>query len=188
MKRYCDEHPEEWKDLVYMGVSYPEYEISSYGKLRNKATGKVRSTKITKGYVSCNINRTKSGKPKTVGVYIHRALAEAFIPNPLNKKTVNHIDCNRSNNNVSNLEWATYRENNDYALNVMKQQCKNKNNNKSSMTVIEYDLDMNFIKEYPSAREAVRQNNNNCGIFSCLKGKTKTSCGHIFKYKSNLNV
>ena len=102
--------------------------------------------------------------------------------------TVNHIECNRSNNHVSNLEWATYRENNDYALNVMKQQCKNKNNNKSSMPVIEYDLDMNFIKEYPSAREAVRQNNNNCGIFSCLKGKTKTSCGHIFKYKSNLNV
>lgn len=115
MKRYCDEHSEEWKDLVYMGVSYPEYEISSYGKLRNKATGKVRSTKITKGYVSCNIrdyaNRTKSGKPKTVGVYIHRALAEAFIPNPNNYPVVNHKFGDKKDFDLYGLEWTTQREN-----------------------------------------------------------------------------
>ena len=184
---------EEWR---YIKGFENYYMVSNYGRVkrvgnyRNQNKSWSSEAKILsagnngRGYLFVNLSMNN----KTYHRYIHRLVAEAFIPNPLNKKTVNHIDCNRSNNNVSNLEWATYRENNDYALNVMKQQCKNKNNNKSSMPVIEYDLDMNFIKEYPSAREAVRQNNNNCGIFSCLKGKTKTSCGHIFKYKSNLNV
>lgn len=46
---------------------------------------------------------------------VHRLMAEAFIPNPLNKRTVNHIDGNTQNNTLSNLEWATYSENSAHA-------------------------------------------------------------------------
>lgn len=46
---------------------------------------------------------------------IHRLIAIAYIPNPLNKKTVNHIDGNKLNNSVKNLEWATHSENNKHA-------------------------------------------------------------------------
>ena len=48
---------------------------------------------------------------KTKGYYVHRIVAETFIPNPQNKPLINHIDENRANNIVSNLEWATFSEN-----------------------------------------------------------------------------
>jgi len=61
-----------------------------------------------------SIKQTMNGKQETF--YIHRLVAEAFIPNPENKPCINHKDGNTKNNHVSNLEWCTYRENNIHAL------------------------------------------------------------------------
>ena len=58
-------------------------------------------------FVLCN-------KGKRQGVRIHRLVAEAFIPNPENKPCINHIDRDKTNNHVSNLEWCTHRENTDH--------------------------------------------------------------------------
>jgi hypothetical protein len=56
---------------------------------------------------------------KCYGFHVHRLVAMAFIPNPSDKPFVNHIDGNRENNHVSNLEWSTASENNQHAVDVL---------------------------------------------------------------------
>lgn len=98
---------ERWKKLI----EFPLYSISSCGRLRNDKTGK-----ILKGGLD------KYGYPQTVlcvkGKHftrkIHKLVAMSFIPNPNNKPQINHIDGNKENNNVENLEWATAQENSDH--------------------------------------------------------------------------
>lgn len=84
-----------------------KYEISNTGKLRNGAfilKGKVGAN----GYVEYSMS---IGNYKRKYELAHRLVAKAFIENPDNKAEVNHIDCNRLNNNVENLEWCTHSEN-----------------------------------------------------------------------------
>ena len=101
---------EIWKAIVgYEGL----YEVSNFGRIRSlnyRRTGEVQELELrpnTKGYLI--IDLSKNGKVETFKV--HRLVANAFIPNPHNLDTVNHIDHNRQNNNVSNLEWLSREDN-----------------------------------------------------------------------------
>ena len=86
------------------------YSINEYGEVRNDVKGHILKQKVNPGngyhYVSLWKNN-KESKPT-----IHRLLAEAFIPNPENKPTVDHKDGNRENNSLDNLRWADYSEQN----------------------------------------------------------------------------
>lgn len=86
------------------------YSINEDGIVRNDVTGKIKSTYINTGnnYAYVDLWENNKAKKRT----IHRLLAEAFIPNPDNKPTVDHIDGNRQNNSLDNLRWATYSEQN----------------------------------------------------------------------------
>jgi len=99
---------EIWSDVVgYEGT----YEVSIYGRVRSLRNGKIRIMKpvITpKGYAMLILMKDKVKNPHVV----HRLVAKAFVPNPLGKPNVDHIDNNRSNNIVTNLRWATHSENN----------------------------------------------------------------------------
>lgn len=109
---------EEWRPIAgYEG----EYEVSNYGRVRScgfiqtAANGRrilmrprLLTQQMTKdGYFRVEIS--KQGKQKRFAV--HRLVADAFIPNPDSKPQVNHIDSNRGNNRVENLEWVTSSEN-----------------------------------------------------------------------------
>lgn len=85
---------------------------------RNKRVDMYKlNPRITKnGYERIYARETSTNKRKDI--YIHRAVAEAFIPNPENKKYVNHINCKRNDNDVNNLEWVTAKENNDHTFNM----------------------------------------------------------------------
>lgn len=98
---------EIWRDIKdYEGL----YEISNYGDVRNVQTGHVLSPGISQGYYYVALYKNQMRKNKQV----NRLVAEAFIDNPDNLPLVHHIDENKTNNYVGNIEWRDYSYNNTY--------------------------------------------------------------------------
>jgi len=91
---------------------YPNYFITEGGQVLANKTGIWKKFSFDRdGYLISSLS--KNGKKKMFR--LHQLVAKAFIPNPLSKETVNHIDGNKLNNHVSNLEWNTREENNKHA-------------------------------------------------------------------------
>lgn len=167
------EKHEIWLDVEnYEGY----YQVSSLGRVRsldrdvwNKANG---SYSFIKGKILkldnndkdyFQVGLTKEGKRKTF--LVHRLVASAFIPNPTLKRTVNHKDCNKLNNEFTNLEWATYSENINHAdRNFLVSE-------KVSKSVACYDNKGRLIKTYKSAKEAEKDGFSRFGICQCCRGK-----------------
>lgn len=102
-----------WKKIE----GFQNYSISDDGNVRNDNTMKILKQHIgNRGYYMVNLWRNNKGHWKT----IHRLLAVAFIPNPENKLCVNHIDGNKKNNNINNLEWCTHSENQLHRSRILK--------------------------------------------------------------------
>jgi len=107
---------------------------------------------------------------------LHRIIAQTFIENPENKEQVNHIDGNKLNNAVSNLEWVTNQENQ-----IHKFQTGLGNN--FTRKIGQYDLESNFIKEFPSIVSASKEINRHPScIQGVLRNYRKTAGGFIWKY------
>lgn len=106
---------EVWKILVYHQNKFDGFEVSSNGNLRNANTKKIYNKYLNhQGYYQVCVSLGSRYDKKVFK--LHRAVAETFIPNTENKLTINHIDGNKLNNNVKNLEWATYSENTKHAI------------------------------------------------------------------------
>lgn len=101
------------------------YEVSNFGNVRSKhrivkfgprlrEVGKDNLRKNDNGNSYLQVSFSVQGKHKNK--YVHRLVAEAFIPNPLGLPEVNHIDGNKRNNTVNNLEWVTRVQNIDHAI------------------------------------------------------------------------
>lgn len=176
---------EMWKAVKgYEGL----YDVSNFGRVRSLINNKILKPDIGL-YKVVTLYKNKQRKR----FYIHRLVAFSFIENKENKPMVNHIDGNKLNNNVSNLEWCTCQENNKHAflkgLNKGSYGMLGKTGklNKKSKIVLQYDLDGNFIKEWYGLSEIERKLNiSSTNIWACCKGKRKKSKGYIWKYKEEI--
>ena len=105
---YIYQMEEIWKDVLgYEG----KYRVSNIGRVysipRPSTKGGFMTLLVDKGYLYCHLKSFGKGK----NIFIHRLVAKHYIDNPENKPQVNHIDGDKKNNIVSNLEWSTCQEN-----------------------------------------------------------------------------
>ena len=102
---------EIWKDIDGFN-----YQVSNLGRIKNKKTCIIRTGMLNSknGYAKISMRRTSDGK--NYSMFIHRLVAEAFIPNPDNLPQVNHKDGNKLNNTVDNLEWCSCFDNIMHAM------------------------------------------------------------------------
>lgn len=143
---------EEWrKSSVSIGL-----EVSSLGRVRSCHTGKIRATTIDNaGYYRIS-NYSKITK-KTHNRLLHRLIAIEFIPNPMNLYCVNHIDKNRKNNAIYNLEWVTTIDNNLHGLRGKKRGAeKTKWGYHVRIAFKGKRYDLGYYKEIDDAHEAYR--------------------------------
>ena len=149
------------KDIAgYEGL----YAVTSCGKVWSYKNEKFLTPKHSvKGYLFVSLS--KDGKVKNYR--IHRLVAEAYLPNPENLPQVDHIDNDKTHNYVNNLQWITNRDNN--------RKSKNK-------PILQYTIEGEFVREWQSTTDVGREVKSN--ICQCLKGRTKSAYGYIWKYKN----
>lgn len=109
---------------------YERYSVSNLGNVRNDISGKLLSKrKASNGYLRVNLRTGTQKYEKPAVVHVHRLVADAFIPQIAGKTYVNHIDGDKENNAVFNLEWCTPKENSKHAYNTKPDYAKKCNAN-----------------------------------------------------------
>ena len=167
-KRYKEKDVEIFLTII----NFSDYKISNWGRVFSKKrntfiTGKPN----TNGYYQVRL----SNKDGYKDVLIHRLVAEYFVPNICFGTEVDHINKDRTDNRASNLRWVSRKEN---LQNVSKERRKRG----VIQPVVQYDLEGNFIKEYPSAAEAARENGYRADVICwCCRGKLKTAYGFVWR-------
>ena len=175
---------EIWKDILeYEGL----YQVSNLGRIKSLANKSNHKKEIImrqhlnhKGY--CVLSLCKNYKRQSKSV--HRIVAQAFIPNSNNLPQVNHIDGNKTNNNVNNLEWCNNSYNqlhanklglNKHRLESVKEVC--------NKPVAQLDMNGIELNRFNSLREASNKTGFSYKSMSlCTLGKIKSCGGYVWKY------
>ncbi len=149
--------------------NYPNYTIDKNGNIF-LANGRIKlPSKDKKGYM--HITLSNNGIRKTF--LVHRLVAEHFIHNPNNLSQVNHIDGNKSNNNVNNLEWVTSSDNITHSFNNGLSNYNGENNGRSKLTSLEVIEIKKLIKNKIKLKNIAKQFNVHPNTISEIKREIK---------------
>lgn len=191
--------PEEiWKDYP----EFPEYyEVSNLGKIRSKnrhykKNGKPAYNRIGKimkvrkdwmGYMGIllSVNQSKKYHRKRA-----KMVALTFIPNPENKPFINHINGNKEDDRIENLEWCTSSENAKHRVHILNKKPYflphpgNNGDHVSAKPVLMYDFNGNFIKRYDCVKDARKDGKGRNKVADAARGERKSAGGYIWKYET----
>ncbi len=159
-KRLKD-NEEQWRDIKgFEGL----YSVSTKGNVKNLKTGRLIAGK-------CDWNGYRLVNLKGKFYMVHRLVGLAFIPNPNNLPHINHIDEDKTNNNVENLEWCSPSYNVNYS------------SHKYSCRINQLTLDGEFVKVWQSSKQIEKEAGYAAShIIQCCKGKYKQAYGYRWEY------
>ena len=186
---------EQWRTAIYDGIIYEGlYKVSNLGRIlslnyRNTGKAELRTpVEMPNGYLQVGLS--KNGEYKMC--YVHRLVAETFLPNIEGKPCINHkiegdegkkinmVIFNEDgtiNKEKTTIEWTTYEENNNYGTHnerIAKAQSKR---------VLQLSLTGELIKEWESTQECGRNGFTQPSVVDCCNGKQKTHKGFRWEYK-----
>ena len=175
---------EIWKDVVgYNG----NYTISNFGRVKSVArTSTNYDQKINErimkqgnhdGYRTVVLYYNGDYKNN----YVHRLVAEHFIPNPLSLPHINHRDENKSNNCIDNLEWCTPNYNNKYGT-ARARLDKSRRDNGNVQQIDMYDLNGNFLKHYGCALDLEKDGISRRAVYNVCNYRTRSYKGCVFRF------
>ena len=160
-------------------ANYKGYQVFENGDIYCKYRKEKRKLHFSYGYfslITCN-------KMERKHEFVHRILAELFIPNPENKPEVNHINGIKTDNRIENLEWVTTSENAIHAFMIGLRFNLKGSENKLSTPVFQYDRQGNFIAKFGSIIEASQKTKINHSNISQNTIKKRKSAGNFIWIK-----
>ena len=179
---------------------FERFEISNLGKIKNTNwhnTGKVVITEGSPNPDDYNIFTAHKGDEKKT-FKIHRLVGKYYLPNPLNKPFINHkiegpegkkmnkVIFNEDmsiNYDLTTIEWCDRNYNNNYGTHNERVAKALRNHSKLSKSVLQYTVNGEFIREWPSTQECGRNGFDYRMVSACCRGKRKSHKGFIWRYK-----
>ena len=161
---------EVWKRVVVDNIVY-NHEVSNLGRVRHIRTQYILTPTTTpKGYLSVHL---VIGRKHSRTFRVHRLVAIMFIPNPDNLSQVNHIDENKKNNNVNNLEWCDTKYNNNYGTRTERSSL-NRHKQVRCVETGEIFESVQQVSEFLNVTD--------CMVSMCCNGKRKSCKGLHFEF------